>query len=585
MAASAANAGLIVGRDRVTGSTARLAIASFVFYSSIFFIKMAMFAASWRGETFLGRDFKTSLALAQTLGYLAGKGPALALSPKLERRQLLPAMLAIVWGAGSLVVASALAPPWLGVPCVSAACVFLSPSWSVLQRSIEGRTHTEAIVATVSFSYIGVAGVVKSFGAALMQRGLSERAMVRTCASIGLVCGTASAIVVGRHPPPSAWDVKRRGSRARLVSVRQEGAQLLARYGTGLSLAVSAYVLCGVLRAYRDFYQAELFAAAGLRDSPAAFTTSEMTISALVLVATACFSRITDNVAALHAMVGTACAGGVLVSASTAGWRAGLLSAYSWIVTVGTGTFLAYVPLGCMVYERLLAAAEEQVTSTPLQLVSDAAVLLGTSVLLGLRQRAAGGSAPAGGVSGGDDAAVASFFASMALVVGILVALIMLAAGAAFTVAISRRRKAARTAAERGGLARAPLGGEAVAEAGSGLAIPLDHAVGSGTQHHYGGQHLIHLPHAHAAAADAQNGGARSPCRAGGALFAGGGADGIVRDSTVAAGSCAAAGALVRSQPTLHGGSGRGPLLGGGADGDYDGAGAAAAFASASSSS
>jgi len=372
----------------------------------------------------------------------------------------------------------ALAPQWLGVPLVACACVFLAPSWSFLQRFVEGRTHTEAIVALVSFSYIGVSGIVKSVGVKLLGYGLSERSMVVACVLFGVALGTASALVVVAQPPPSATDLRRRGPRQRITSLRAEGAMLFRRYGLGLSLSILAYVLCGTLRAYRDYFQLELFAAAEVEGVTSAFAMSEGTISVLVLSICALFSRVQSNSRAMHVIIAATVAGGALVAGLTLAWRAGRVCGFPWIVGVGCGTFLSYVPLGTMLFDRVLSAAEEHVTSTFLALVSDTCVLVGTAALLcySQTQHLPSPSQPAHLRSPTPAAAEAKghgqLFATLAVTLGTCIALLMSAAAFAFSRAIDERRRSAKIHRERSGAVAAaddPPPPESVVPFGVGL--------------------------------------------------------------------------------------------------------------------
>ncbi|KAJ1637136.1 hypothetical protein T492DRAFT_834785 [Pavlovales sp. CCMP2436] len=126
-----------------------LALAAFLFYSSIYFIKVSLFAARWTGHTWHGVEYKVALAIGQSTGYLVGL----------------------------LVGASGLLPMYYGVPCIFLASGFLASAWSLMIRFLEGRSHTDAIVAFVSLSWIGVSGVVKTVGSALVKGGLSEQHM------------------------------------------------------------------------------------------------------------------------------------------------------------------------------------------------------------------------------------------------------------------------------------------------------------------------------------------------------------------------------------------------------------------------
>lgn len=129
------------------------------------------------------------------------------------------------------------------------------------------------------------------------------------------------------------------------------------------------------------------------------------------------------------------------------------------------------MPLGCVLFDRLLASAREQLTTSMFSLLSDAAVTLAVSVVLIVKEVAA---ARAGAAAGGDASAVvdlgsgangtnatapsaldspmppehaaaagddmADFFASSCVAVGVTVAVLTLAAGVAYNLAIAKAR-------------------------------------------------------------------------------------------------------------------------------------------------
>ena len=216
----------------------RLALLGLLYYSCIFLIKASMFACSWsRQPSFLGLSYKTLLALAQTFGYAAGKVPSLLYSPKLPPQRLRGALVAVVLIAGGNVLLSCITPASMSLLLVFHACVWLAPTWSLLQRFFEGRRDTEAIVALVSFSYIGCSGLCKGLAVDLVTlAGFSESEAVATCAIIGMVVGVMAAYGVAAQPPPSADDVAKRGRRKPMVNYSAElGAFLSDNFGVSAS--------------------------------------------------------------------------------------------------------------------------------------------------------------------------------------------------------------------------------------------------------------------------------------------------------------------------------------------------------------
>jgi len=135
-------------------------------------------------------------------------------------------------------------------------------------------------------------------------------------------------------------------------------------------------------------------------------------------------------------------AGGLLAAGSTAAWRGGRLSGRAWLGATGAGAFLSYMPLGTVLYDRLLAAAGERATSTLLVVAGDAAQMWAQAVLLLCLQ--ARRSAAAAAQKEGDDAegksgsVVLRFFESTALASGVCVTVFMACAGVAFEISVAR---------------------------------------------------------------------------------------------------------------------------------------------------
>lgn len=433
----------------------KLAASAFCLYFGVLLIKLTPFAATYPGERLFGLPLKAVLALAQTLGYLTGKPLALMVVPKLKRGRLLAAMLFVLWGEGGTL---ALAPRFGGVATTCALFVgglFGASAWGLIVRFCEGRARTDAIIACVSLCMMSMSGVAKGIGSMLMVvGGLGSGAMMSSCALCGTLVGTACALALAAQEAPSVADVALRGERRELSSLHEQGARLLRRHGAGIALTTLAYVIVGTLRAFRDFYQVELFEAVGLGGRPGLLAASELIVAACILLFTGALSLLSDSWLALNVIVCAAASGGLLVALSTAAFHAGLYArGFAWIVLVGAGLFLSYIPIGTVLYERLLAAAHEQLTSSLLSILSDASVLVGTSLLLLCDSYAAAhaGAAPHGAHAGvlvrrGTAAdgleveGVRDFFSRAATAGGVAVLLLMCAAGIAFNRSVRRTR-------------------------------------------------------------------------------------------------------------------------------------------------
>mmetsp|Transcript_21493 Transcript_21493/g.67134 ORF Transcript_21493/g.67134 Transcript_21493/m.67134 type:complete len:438 (+) Transcript_21493:33-1346(+) len=415
----------------------RLAALGLAYYSCIYLVKVPMFACGWSAAPSIGGlGFKTCLALAQVFGFAAGKVPSLLVVPKLPQQRLRCALITVIVSAGSCVTLSCMVPPALSLLLVWCASVWLAPAWSLLQRFLEGRRDTESIVAAVSFAFIGSSGLCKGAAVDLMALGLTDAEAVAACAVTGTCVGVLCAYGVAAQPPPSAADVEKRGQRREMTNYRVDCGRLRSEFGVGLLLTVAAYTLLGALRAYRDYFQLELFQAVGLGSSAGLFAQSEVAISLVVLTASAGLGLIEDHRRALDVIFVGSAASGAGLALLTRAHEAGHASGFAWILGLGALCFLAYVPLGTMLFDRLLAAAGENMTSVLLNLVMDTSVLIGTASLLVYKDVLQ--------LRGGDDPAYAyRFFCASAWRAGWAIAGLTLAANVSLGFAVDRRRRVA----------------------------------------------------------------------------------------------------------------------------------------------
>ncbi|KAJ1637134.1 hypothetical protein T492DRAFT_340699 [Pavlovales sp. CCMP2436] len=116
------------------------------------------------------------------------------------------------------------------------------------------------------------------------------------------------------------------------------------------------------------------------------------------------------------------------------------MNGVAWITSVGAGIFLMYMPIGCTLYDRLLGAAHEQLTTTLLSIIQDAGTTLGTTLLLLYKLFVW----PSVAARNGLDQGAAQFFSAASLIVGSVSALLLLVATFAFNHSV-------RTARLRGG--------------------------------------------------------------------------------------------------------------------------------------
>jgi hypothetical protein len=122
---------------------------------------------------------------------------------------------------------------------------------------IEGRLGTEALLATMNFSYIYASNASRGTGQLMLDGGISARAMP---AIVGLIfCPLSSFLLLyaAKIPPPSARDIKSRAKRV-AMSAEQRNS-FLSRNAVGLSCMLLPYALLSGMRSFRDFFSQQVW--------------------------------------------------------------------------------------------------------------------------------------------------------------------------------------------------------------------------------------------------------------------------------------------------------------------------------------
>jgi hypothetical protein len=181
-------------------------------------------------------------------------------------------------------------------------------------------------------------------------------------------------------------DPDRQDEAARVRRVPMTGAQrasLLKRFLPGFSVLLIVYFFLNAYREYRDNFGKELFRELGYDQRPAVFTQAELLVAFGVMAALATLNLIKDNRRGLIGAFAIITGGTVLLGLSSVLRQSGLINGFQWMVLVGLGAYLAYVPFGSVLFDRLIASTRSVGTAVFAIYVADALGYTGTiSVML-----------------------------------------------------------------------------------------------------------------------------------------------------------------------------------------------------------
>ena len=329
-------------------------LTAFSTYACMYAFRKAYLAAGFSGYAYWGMELKTLLIIFQIIGYTLSKFLGIKFVSEMTANWRAWSILGLIlFSQAALFCFWALPLPYSifflflnGLP--------LGMVWGLVFSYLEGRTNTELLGAGLSVSFIVASGFVKSVGTWLIITfGISEYAMPFWTGMVFILPLFISVWLLNHVPAPTEEDIKQRVKRVPM-SGRQRWA-FFKQFATGIIVLSLSYLLLTAYRDLRDNYALEILTGLGFENISSLFTLTEIPIAIVVLAVMASLMLIKNNRKALLVNHGIIGGGLLLIGLSTAAFQLGLLSPYLWMVLVGLGSYLGYVPFNCILFDRFIA--------------------------------------------------------------------------------------------------------------------------------------------------------------------------------------------------------------------------------------
>ena len=343
---------------------------AFVTYFAMYSFRKPFAAAHFQDARLWILDLKTALVLSQVAGYALSKFLGIKFNSEMPpARRAWALVLLIAWAEVALVVFAVVPPPGKAVALFLNGLP-LGTVWGIVFSFLEGRRTSEILGAGLSCAYVVASGAVKSVGAALLHAGVSESWMPAATGALFLPVFCAAVYGLSLVPPPSPADVAARTEREPML--RGDRHRFLRTYWPGLVLLVVVYVVLTSFRDFRDNFAAEIWTDLGRGGDASVFVVPEILIGLSVLAVLALLYLVRNNRRGLLWTYVIMASGAALMGVSTALFDLGVISPMTWMVLVGLGLYLGYVPYGCVLFDRTIAALRIVATAVFLIYVSDA---------------------------------------------------------------------------------------------------------------------------------------------------------------------------------------------------------------------
>jgi len=331
----------------------------FLVYFCSYGFRKAFAAAEYKDlGTLLGLQMKTALIVSQLLGYVMAKYLGIKFCSELKAEWRVPALAFLIAWAELALVAFGFLPGQLKVLGMFLNGLPLGIVWGVVVRYLEGRRTSEVLLAGLSCSFIVATGIVMFVDLAIVKAGVPEAwapAVTGLCFLLPFLLGVWC---LDQLPPPTPEDIALRTERRTMDGSDRQ--TFFRRFAPGLILLVIVYFF---LTAYRDFrtnFAGQILAHWGYGEAAgvSVFTLTEIPVGIGVIATLAALYFIKGArqglIGAYTLMVG----GLVLMAGGTLLLDLDLIRGDGlwWMITVGLGSYLAYVPYSTVLFERLIAS-------------------------------------------------------------------------------------------------------------------------------------------------------------------------------------------------------------------------------------
>jgi hypothetical protein len=357
-------------------------VAAFMVYFCMYAFRKPFAVAMFDGLTIWGLNYKIVLIISQVSGYALSKfiGIKVISEMKPSKRAIL-IVIFLLLAETALLLFGLVNPPYNffflflnGIP--------LGMIWGLVFSYLEGRRTTEILAACLSVSYIFSTGTVKSIGKwTIVELGVSDFWMPFVTGAIFIVPLLISIWLLNQIPAPNDKDKNQRVERVPMT--KKDRYTLFLSLAPGLLVLISFFFLLTAYRDFRDNFAVEIWSHLGYGEKIDVFAKSEIPVSIIVLALLGLFFLVKENVSAVRLMLVTMSFGIALLGISTFLFEQGIIkSPMLWMICIGTGLYIAYVPHGSMLFERIVALFRFKGNAGYLIYLADSFGYLGSVIVL-----------------------------------------------------------------------------------------------------------------------------------------------------------------------------------------------------------
>lgn len=357
------------------------AFASFGTYFCMYAFRKPFTVATFENLYLWGIDYKIILIIAQVLGYMLSKFLGIKLISELKPNKRFFYLLGMICLAEISLLLFAVIPLPYNLIFMFINSLALGMVWGVVFSYLEGRKYTEILGVALCSSFIVSSGAVKSIGFLVMDiLEISQFWMPAVTGAIFLIPFILFAFMLNNMPEPTSEDKQLRAERKTMTS--NDRKIVFKTFFFPIIILVIFYVLLTALRDFRDNFSREIWDALGFEGNTSIYTVSEIPIAILVLLVIGCFGFIKNNFKAFISYHYLLIFGTISIGLSTFLFQMEITSSLFWMISVGFGLYVCYVPFNCIFFDRMIATFHIRGNAGYLIYIADAFGYLGSMTVL-----------------------------------------------------------------------------------------------------------------------------------------------------------------------------------------------------------
>ena len=357
-------------------------VASFGTYFCMYAFRKPLSTGLYSGYTLFGIGYKTVLIIAQVLGYMTSKFIGIKVISELRPgRRIRLIMGLVLFAEVALLFFGAVPYPYNfiflffnGLP--------LGMIWGIVFSFLEGRRFTEVLSIGLSISIIAASGILKTTYLEVHAWFplISEFWLPFVIGLLFLPFFCAFVWMLSVIPAPSQKDMQLRSERPPMTNA--DKAAVLRDYGVWLICIIVVYCMLSTMRDFRDNFSVEIWNEIDAHWYKAILAQTEVISTVFVLLVVGSLSLIKNNSRAFWVTMLVILAGIFISGSSTLLFQWKMISGFSWMLLLGTGLFLAYVPVQVALFERMIAMFHIKANAGFFVYICDATGYLGSVAIL-----------------------------------------------------------------------------------------------------------------------------------------------------------------------------------------------------------